>query len=129
MKKKVKKNWVEWAVFGVSLVLVLFTLVYLTYDAVTLGDAPPSMEIRTGTPLERPNNYIVPVIVINHGDQTAEGVIVEVVLETNGEEKERAEFDIAFLPRRATREGWVTFQTDPRMAVQIKARVLGYEKP
>lgn len=127
--KKVKKNWVEWAVFGVSLVLVLFTLAYLTYDALTLGDTPPSMEVRTGAPLERPGNFIVPVTVINHGDQTAEGVIVEVVLETNGEEKERAEFDIAFLPRRATREGWVTFQTDPRTAGQIKTRVLGYEKP
>jgi uncharacterized protein (TIGR02588 family) len=127
--KKVKKNWMEWTVFGASLVLVFFTLAYLTYDAVTLGDAPPTMEVRTGTPLERPHNFILPVTVINHGDQTAEGVIVEVVLETNGEEKERAEFDIAFLPRRATREGWVTFQTDPRSAGQIRARVLGYEKP
>jgi uncharacterized protein (TIGR02588 family) len=127
--KKVKKNWVEWAVFGASLALVLFTLSYLAYDAATLGDAPPSMEVRTGTPQERPHNFIVPVTVINHGDQTAEGVLVEVVLETNGQEKERAEFDIAFLPRRGTREGWVTFQTDPRAGVQIKARVLGYEKP
>jgi uncharacterized protein (TIGR02588 family) len=127
--KKVKKNWVEWAVFGVGLALVLFTLAYLTYDAVTLGDAPPTMEVRTGTPLERPHNFLVPVTVINHGDKTAEGVTVEVVLETNGEEKERAEFGIAFLPRRATREGWVTFQTDPRIVGQIKARVLGYEKP
>lgn len=128
--KKVKKNRVEWAVFGASLALVLFTLAYLAYDAATLGDAPPSMEVRTGTPLERPGNFIVPVTVINHGDQTAEGVTVEVVVVgTNGEEKERAEFAIAFLPRRATREGWVTFQNDPRAAGQIKARVLGYEKP
>lgn len=127
--KKVKKNWLEWAVFGVGLALVLFTLGYLAYDAVTLGDEPPSIEVRTGAPLQRPHNFIVPITVINHGDQTAEGVRVEVVLETNGEEKERAEFEIAFLPRRGTREGWVTFQTDPRTAGQVKARVLGYEKP
>ena len=127
--KKVKKNWVEWAVFAVSLVLVIFTLAYLAYDAVTLGDAPPTMEVSTGTPLQRQHNFIVPVTVINHGDQTAEGVTVEVVLEMNGEEKERAGFEVAFLPRRATREGWVTFQTDPRAGGQIKARVLGYEKP
>jgi uncharacterized protein (TIGR02588 family) len=40
----------------------------------------------------------------------------------------RGELTIAFLPRRATREGWVTFQQDPR-AARLTARVLGYEKP
>lgn len=129
MKKKVEKNWLEWAVFAIGLALVLFTLGYLAYDAATLGDAPPSMEVRTGAPLERTHNFVVPVTVINHGDQTAEGVVIEVVLEAGGEVKERAEFDIAFLPRRSTREGWVAFQTNPRTAESIRARALGYEKP
>lgn len=128
-KKKLEKNWAEWIVFGVGLALVVSTLAYLTYDAATLGDAPPSIEVRTGQPLQQPHNFIVPVTVINHGDQTAEGVQIEVVLENGGEEKERAEFQVAFLPRRGTREGWVAFQLDPRTVERIKARVTGYEKP
>jgi uncharacterized protein (TIGR02588 family) len=128
-KKKLEKNWLEWAVFVVGLVLVLSALVYLAYDGATLGDAPPRLEVRTGTPEQQPHSYVVPVSVINHGDQTAEGVQIEVILLQGGEEKERSEFSVAFVPRGSTREGWVAFQTDPRAAEQIKARVLGYEKP
>ena len=128
-KKKLQKNWVEWVVFAAGLLLVVSTPSYLAYDVATLSDAPPSIEVRTGQPLERPHNFIIPVSLTNHGDQTAEGVLVEVVLESGGQEKERGEFTVAFLPRRSTREGWVAFQTDPRTVEQIKARVLGYEKP
>jgi uncharacterized protein (TIGR02588 family) len=128
-KKKLEKNWFEWVVFGVGLVLVVSTLAYLAYDAATISDVPPSIEVRVSEPQQRPHNFIVPVTLINHGDQTAEGVQIEVVLEQDGQEKERSEFAVAFLPRRSTREGWVAFQTDPRTSGQIKARVLGYEKP
>jgi uncharacterized protein (TIGR02588 family) len=127
-KKKLEKNWFEWIVFAIGLALVLATLGYLAYDAATITDTPPSIEVRLGEPQQRSHNFIVPVTLVNRGDQTAEGVVVEVVLENNGVETERAEFAVAFVPRRSTREGWVTFQTDPRTA-QLKARVLGYEKP
>jgi uncharacterized protein (TIGR02588 family) len=128
-KKKLEKNWFEWVVFAVGLVLVVGTLAYLAYDAATIEDAPPSIEVRAGQAVERPHNFIVPVTLVNHGDQTAEGVQIEVVLETGGAEKERGEFTVAFLPRRSTREGWVAFQTDPRTAERVKARVVGYVKP
>ncbi len=127
--KKLQKNWFEWVVFAIGLALVAATLAYLAYDAATITDAPPSIEVRAGEPLQREHNFIVPVTLVNHGDQTAEGVMVEVVLESGGQEKERAEFTVAFLPRRSTREGWAAFQTDPRTAERIKARVTGYEKP
>jgi uncharacterized protein (TIGR02588 family) len=67
--------------------------------------------------------------VTNQGDETAEGVQIEVVLESDGKEQESAQFEIAFLPRHSTREGWVTFETDPRTVDEMKARVLGFEKP
>ena len=126
---KLQKNWVEWTVFAVSLVLVASALSYLVYDGATMGSEPPSLEVRLGTPEQRPHNFIVPVTVTNHGDETAEGITVEVSMEdAGGGEPARGELTIAFLPRRATREGFVTFDRDPR-AVQLKARVLGYEKP
>ncbi|HEV2765841.1 MAG TPA: hypothetical protein VGV38_22840 [Pyrinomonadaceae bacterium] len=126
--KKVEKNWLEWTVFGVGLALVLGTLGFLVYDGARAIDAQPDVKIRLGAVEQRGEQFVVPVVVTNEGEATAEGVQVEVVLEQDGEQLERGEFAVAFLPRRAKREGWVAFRTDPR-AAQLKPRVLGYEKP
>lgn len=124
-----EKNWLEWTVFAAGMVLVAGVLGHLTYDAVTCGDGPPIIEVRLGDAEQNAHNFSVPVKVMNHGDTTAEGVHIEVTSETGDEgEPERSDIDIPFVPRGATREGWVTFQTDPR-AAQLKARVLGYQKP
>lgn len=125
---KIQKNWVEWVVFALGLILVSATLGYLIFAGATMGHEPPSLEVRLGTPEQRQFNFIVPVTVVNHGDETAEGVLIEVVMANGGEEIARGELDVAFLPRHATRQGWVTFEEDPRTA-QLKARVLGYQKP
>ncbi|HEX7999428.1 MAG TPA: hypothetical protein VF528_13660 [Pyrinomonadaceae bacterium] len=125
---KPQKNWLEWIVFAVGLALVASTLAYLVYAGVTTGIEPPSLEVRLGTPEQRTHNFIVPVTVINHGDKTAGGIKIEVVMESEGREQARGEVDIPFLPRHATREGWVAFEQDPRTA-KLNARVLGYEEP
>lgn len=127
--KNLEKNWLEWIVFAVSLALVVSMLGYLVYDGAKVPAATPSIEFELGKPQPKLNYFIVPVAVTNRGDETAEGVHVEVVLESGGQEKESADFEIAFLPRQSTREGWVTFQTDPRTVEQMQARVLGFEKP
>ena len=126
---KVEKNPLEWVVFGVGLLLVVCVLGYLVYDGASMGDAPPDIKLALGPPERRGTEFVVPVAATNEGDQTAEGVQIEVVLETAaGGEPERGEFAVAFIPRRATRRGWVSFATDPA-AGRLKARVLGYEKP
>ncbi|MCA1618959.1 MAG: hypothetical protein LC795_06530 [Acidobacteria bacterium] len=126
---KVEKNWLEWVVFGVGLLLVVSTLAYLVYDGATSAGTPPEVEVTLGDPVEGGAGFLVPVRVVNRGGQTAEGVTVEVVLEAGGApEPERGEFTLAFLPRGGTREGWVAFRTDPR-AGRLTARALGYEKP
>jgi uncharacterized protein (TIGR02588 family) len=128
-QQKLEKNWLEWVVFGVGLVLVAGTLGFLVYDGATsAGDAPPSVRVELGAPEQRGEHFIVPVTVTNEGGQTAEGVTVEVTLEREGAEAERGEFGVAFLPRDGKREGFVTFRTDPRSA-RLVPRVLGYEKP
>ena len=126
---KVEKNWLEWIVFAASLVLVLSTLGYLVYDGATLGDTPADIQFQLGITKPQSNHFVVPVTVINRGDMTAEGVHIEVTLEDGGKEQETAEFEISFLPRHSSREGLVTFQTDPRRVEQMQARVLGFEKP
>ncbi|HKG13567.1 MAG TPA: hypothetical protein VKB12_09505 [Pyrinomonadaceae bacterium] len=126
---RVEKNWFEWAVFGVGLLLVASTLSYLVYDGATAADTPPDVEVELGEPRQGGVGFLVPVTVFNRGGETAEGVTVEVVLEAAGSpEPERGEFTVAFLPRGGTREGWVSFRADPR-AGKLSARAHGYEKP
>jgi len=127
--RKLEKNWLEWIVFAASLVLVLSTLGYLVYDVATIGEVPPNIEVQLGQPQQQSNRFLVPLSVTNRGGETAEGVHIEVTLESGGKEQESADFEIAFLPRSSTREGWVTFKTDPRTVEQMQARVLGFEKP
>jgi uncharacterized protein (TIGR02588 family) len=125
--KKVEKNWVEWCVFAVSAALIAGVISFLVYESVTIGDAPPDIHVQVGAPEQRAGYFAVPVHTTNKGDHTAEGVHIEVVLSANGTE-ERGDFEIQFLPRRGSREAWVTFKTDPRRGT-LEARVLGYEKP
>jgi uncharacterized protein (TIGR02588 family) len=122
------KNWLEWVVFAVSLVIVVGTTGYLAYDGVTAEDAPPTIAIQFGEPLQQVEQFTVPVTVISKGGGTAERVRIEAVLERRGTENEHASFEIALLPRGGTREGSVVFRSDPR-AGELKARVLGYERP
>ena len=125
--KKVQKNWVEWTVFAFSAVLIVSVIGFLVYENAAIGDAPPDIQVQIGTPEPRTGYFAVPVEVMNKGDHTAEGVHIEVVLKGAGEE-ETGDFEIQFLPRRGSREAWVTFKSDPRNGT-LEARVLGYEKP
>lgn len=128
------KHPLEWAVFAVSLVLVLGTLGFLVYDAATgpsgpRGDTkPPEIVVRLGEAERSGGVYAVPVEVRNNGEETAEGVHVEVVLESPGRAPERAELVVAFVPRQSVRRGWVTFTANPD-AGRLTGRALGYEKP
>jgi uncharacterized protein (TIGR02588 family) len=129
--KRGDKHPLEWAVFAVSLVLVLGTLGYLAYDAArgsAVDSAPPEIAVRLGKAERSGAVYAVPVEVHNRGEETAEGVHVEVILESPGRQPERAEFQVAFVPRQSVRRGWVTFTQDPGTG-RLTGRALGYEKP
>ncbi|HEY9851815.1 MAG TPA: hypothetical protein V6D28_20250 [Leptolyngbyaceae cyanobacterium] len=126
---KLQKNWLEWLIFAIGFILLVSTFGYLVYDAATIHEAPPQIVVTLGKAKQGIQNFIVPVSVTNQGDQTAEDVQIEVVLEKSDRQEELASFQIAFLPRRAIRKGWVTFETDPQTAKRMKARAVGYQKP
>ena len=125
--KKPQKNWLEWSVFALSAVLIAAVLGFLVYETAHIGNAPPDIQVQIRTPEARTGYFAVPIEVMNKGDHTAEGVHVEVTLKS-GSEEQKGDFEIAFLPRRGSREAWVTFKSDPRQGT-LEARVLGYEKP
>ena len=127
-ESKVRKHPLEWIVFAVSLVLVGGTLGFLAWDALQGEDSPAALSVELGRPEPRDGAWAVPVTVRNRGDMTAEGVKVEVTLESPGMAPETAEFEAAFVPRRSKREGWVAFRSDPSRG-RLSGRVLGYETP
>ena len=122
------KNGLEWTVFALGLALVLATLGFLGWDMATHKDRPPELRVTLGEPRAEGGHYSVPVTVENTGDRTAEGVQVEVTLSRDGQE-ETAAFTMAFVPRKSSRDGFVTFDEDPRAAGKLEARAVGYEVP
>ena len=124
-----QKNWLEWAVFFVGLVLIVSLLGYLVRDALQRTNGRPILATRIGDHVNHSDHFAVQVFVTNRGDATAEGVLVEVEMTPTEGEPERAEFELQFLPSRAERKAWVTFHSDPRSAESLKARVLGYREP
>lgn len=126
--KKPKKNWLEWSVFALSLVLILATTGVLIREQLSLGEKPAEPHLELGQPVARDGYFAVPVTVTNRGDETAAGVHLAVVLHLPGGAEETAEFDLPYLPRHARREAWITFRQDPR-AGKLEPRILGYQKP
>lgn len=126
--KKPQKNWLEWVIFALSLVVVLGIASLLLYQVFSLGTKPADPHLQLG-PVEAHEGYFaVPVMIVNRGDETAENVHLAVELQRPGGETERGEFDLPYLPRRATRHAWVTFRHDPGEG-KLEPLVLGYEKP
>lgn len=123
-----EKNWLEWTIFGVSLLLVLGTIGLLIGAAVTGDNGPPAIRIELGEASAQGERYTVPVTAINDGGATAADVHLRIELHRQGAEPEEGELTIQYLPRHARREGWVTFGSDPRRGTLVP-RVLGYEKP
>ncbi len=125
---RLNKNGLEWAVFAVSLAVVLGTAGFLAYDMVRSGNAPPSLSVELGAPRRQGGEWAVPVTVSNQGDETAEGARIEVTLSVPGEPPERAHFEIAFVPADSRRQGFVTFAGDPARG-RLSGRVVGFETP
>lgn len=124
-----KKNWLEWSVFALSIVLVLGVLGYLVYQAYNHKASTPDLyvQIWSEPSANAPNRYHI--LLENKGGTTAEEVTVELVLMKDGEEMEKAQLQIPFAPQESKREGWVNFTKDPAKADTVSSRVVSYKKP
>ena len=123
-----EKNWLEWGVFAFGAIVVGGTLGFLVYDALANNGEPPRLEVAFGQSQQHEGHYSVPVTIHNRGGRTAEQVLVQVTLTVNGEKQETAELQVNFVPRKSKRQGYVTFENDPR-AGSLSGRAIGYEQP
>lgn len=125
---KIRKNPIEWTVFGIGSVLVLGVMGILILEWVGADQRPADIEVTVGDPVPSNGGYRMLVRARNIGSATAEQVRIEVLLRRGAQSVEQAEITLAFLPRRAERKGWVFFRNDPRR-FQVLARPVGYQEP
>lgn len=126
-----RKNWLEWTVFALGVVLVLAVVGVLVAQAVLHDDRPPHIGVRLGDPWRpevSPAHFVVPVTVVNDGDKAVEWVLVELTLVQDGDVRERSQLHLPDLPRRSRRNAGFTLQADPASG-QLHTRVLGFSEP
>lgn len=123
-----KKNWFEWAVFGVGLVLVLGILGYLVYKTATHVAGPPALFVEYSPEPGTYEPYRYRVKLHNKGHETAEAIVVELSLVSAGKEPERTELSFAYCPKESTQEGWVSFSRRPTGGDTIQTRIVSYGK-
>lgn len=124
----VQKNPLEWSVFAAALLIVGACIALLISGVVRTGGDPADLVVSTGEAKRVTAGFRVPVRVRNTGDATAADVHVELALEKDGQEIERAELTFAFLPPRSDRQGFVLFRRDPTCCELVTGPV-GFEKP
>ena len=128
-KNSVEKNWLEWTVFGVSVLLVLAIIGYLTYQVYIDNPSSPDLYVKAVKDPSDLSPYRYHVTVENKGGTTAEEVIIEIALQKGEVSIEKAELQIPFTPHKSKREAWVTFSKDPALADTLTTRVVSYKKP
>lgn len=116
-----KKNWLEWSVFGLSTALVTATCVGVFYLNEAPGAVPIPPLLTLSTPKPTGELTLVQVTAKNEDFQTLQGVIIEVEMGS-----ERSQFEIDYLPARSKEEGWVAFRQAPAGGARPSARVLSF---
>ncbi|TPE46392.1 hypothetical protein [Pontibacter mangrovi] len=126
---KDRKNWFEWLVFSVGLLLVLSIIGYLVYQTYHRKTSSPDLVAESYPDPSRYAPYRYRVVLHNKGGETAEQVKLEVEVQVGGEAIETADLDFPFAPQESMREGWVNFDKDPTLADTVKVKVVSYKRP
>lgn len=122
-----KRHPFEWVVVAASVAGMCVLVALLVFDGVTRTGAP-ELEITVEQSAPQGEQWVVPILVENHGATTAASVDVEVALLVGGREADKGTVTLAFVPEGSEVEAAVVFREDPATG-RIETRVLGYERP
>ncbi|RYD38214.1 MAG: hypothetical protein EOP87_01995 [Verrucomicrobiaceae bacterium] len=121
------KNPLEWAVFGLSLVLVAGVVAFLAWSSIAMEDRPAAFRVETGDAIRVSGSTVVPVHITNTGSTTAAEVNVSVTARYASGEKEST-LTIDFIPRGGSRDAHAVFAGMEKPS-SVTARVTGYIEP
>lgn len=118
----------EWLVAALGLLLLLATLGYLGWHALSEPARAPEPVAQVLKVERQAQGFLVRVRVSNRGGETASSLRLSGVLKRGDEVVEESEVDFQYLPGGSSREGGLIFTHDPaQFALELTPK--GYEKP
>lgn len=117
-----------WGIALLGLVLVLGSIVFMLYEAITGDTSPPDVAVRLESVEDAGSGFLVMFRAINDGGSTAAGVTIEGTLMNGTEEVETSNTTIEYLPSHSERKGGLFFTLDPRQ-YELELRATGFEEP
>lgn len=116
----------EWVTFSVAAAVLMVVLVLIGME-IPQSAEPPAPVAEPGIVERRGEHYVVPVVVDNRGERTAENVQVHVTL-TIGAEEHDGDQAVDFLSGGEREELEFVFDDDPADG-ELEVRVTGYSLP
>lgn len=117
-----------WGIALLGLVLLLGSIVFMLYEAITGDTSPPDVAVRLESVEDAGSGFLVMFRAINDGGSTAAGVTIEGTLMNGTEEVETSNTTIEYLPSHSERKGGLFFTLDPRQ-YELELRATGFEEP
>ncbi|HWH23620.1 MAG TPA: hypothetical protein VNW68_01880 [Candidatus Limnocylindria bacterium] len=122
-----KRNIVEWAVLGVSIVAIVALVAVLLAESVAPARPPePVIRLQPAAARASEAGWIVPATVVNAGNQPAEAVFVEASATVAGN-AETSQLEVNYLPAGTTIELAFAFSAQPDGDVTV--RLVGFRIP
>ena len=119
----------EWVAAAVGALLLLGTVGFLVYEAVTTQGPPlPRLSVQVDTVVGHGAHHLVQIVVRNDGSATAAEVVIEGALRSDTGSVETRETTIDFVPPKSQRRGGLVFAADPRRHA-IELRPVAYRQP
>lgn len=118
----------EWVVALISAAIVIASIGYVTYRAITNDRSPPDIVIDVERVVPTRSGYVVEVWVYNFGGITAKDLTVEAQLLSGGKEVMVRSVGFTFVPDGSRRKGGMFFPVDPRRH-ELRMYPVGYDYP
>lgn len=125
---------IEWALAGISAVLLVATVVFLLVQATRQGDGLPDIQITSErVEAQGEQRFVVSIVAHNRGEMAAAEVRVIGELRPrqaapDSEPLETTECTLDYVPSRSKTHGALVFPLDPA-GHELKLRVGGYQQP
>lgn len=123
-----KPHALEWAIGGVSALLVLAMSGFILYRALTTTGGEPDLRVAAQEVHAAGEGFRVGFIAFNRGGGTAAGVTIEGRLEDDGEIVETSRVTIDYVPAQSEQRGGLFFSRDPRQH-RLRIEAAGYTRP
>jgi uncharacterized protein (TIGR02588 family) len=118
----------EWVAGAVGLVLVLGTVGFIAYNALTAEPSVPAVTVEHVGTERNAGGYVVEFRARNSGPSTAASLTISGTLHDGSTEIETSQVTLDYLPPRGERKGGLIFQTDPA-GHELRLEAEGYVDP